>query len=81
MTIELKIEKGIPSPTLKNELMGLIKKMQNGDSVFFDELSKARSFYATMTKNKLRATCGKVDGGYRVWKLGTKGETNGKETS
>ncbi len=82
MTTELRIEKGIPAPDDggRRRLRDTIKNMENGDSVFFNDLGKARSFYATMTKSYgLHATCRKIEGGYRVWKL--EGDNHDKETS
>lgn len=74
MNDELKIDHGIPMPILScyGSRLAIIKLMKPGDSIFFKDRNKARSFIGGINlyfKKSGVASARKVDGGWRVWRV------------
>ena len=68
------IEKGVPLPSnrsLGNKWSKLAAQMEPGDSVLFppNRFGHAQALRQRMRRQGLNASCRKVNGGWRVWKL------------
>lgn len=72
---DLKIDRGIevPSHQLRNQFATVIEQMQEGDSVFFDDLTEAKRFtvclFNATAGTPFRQLMRTVEGGWRVWKV------------
>ena len=72
----MKIEKNIPisehGHNGSGHLSKIIRKMEVGDSVVFQDRKKANSFTSSVKRLGYKAVTRKVDNGIRVWKMENK---------
>jgi hypothetical protein len=78
--MKLKVEKGVPLPAptaRQGSNIALLKSMQVGDSVFFDDpvATKAQRFYRVAQKLGIKIVIRNVDGGKRLWRTADTRET------
>lgn len=64
-----KIEKNIPVQGIARRWESLLRTMEVGDSVFFTDPEDANSLATSIRNRRHHASCRRVSGGYRVWKL------------
>ena len=69
----MKIDKSIEVPKERGVVISVVEKMQEGDSVFFDDCIKGRSFLSNgvfhLKGTKFNLLSRSVEGGIRIWKI------------
>ena len=68
MSLTFTIEKNIPLAPMHYGLTGVMRSMEVGDSVFFDNTNRASAAPIAARLKPKKFAIRKVDGGFRLWR-------------